>query len=139
MDEYFTIFNLARKQELKTPETCNQVFVKFFLEALIKTIERLHSKVCHMVTAAIYLSILGDLLRKKRINTRQHAILEHVLQQGQPVSEADLKSQSWYTALYKRLSPATKSRDWKQLREENLIEVLPDGRIRPGSALSVPR
>ena len=131
LDEYFLVFNQARKQETKKPEACNQMFVGFVLAGLTETLKRLHQHVCRMVASTLYLCMMSDLFRQKRINDRQHAILEHVLQ-GQPLSEIELKSQGWYAALYRRLSPATKSRDWKQLREQGLIAILPNNQVRPG-------
>ena len=113
IDDYYTLFNQCRKAEKTTPESCNEPFIKFALLGMTDTIERIHERASQIAGQMLALAYLGDLLREKKINPRQHEILEYLgAQRTKTVSMHKLNAQRWYRALYSDLSPATKSRDW---------------------------
>lgn len=121
IDDYYTLFNQCRKAEKTIPENCNEPFIKFALLGMTDTIERIHEHACQIAGKMLALAYLGDLLREKKINPRQHEILEYLgAQRTKTVSMHKLNAQRWYRALYSNLSPATKSRDWTGIEELGL-------------------
>lgn len=127
IDVYFSAFNHARREEKNNPESCNQIFVEFVLKGFDLTLERLHHRANQLMRHVLILAWLGDLLRDKRINNREHVILDYLGAQSGPVSLTQIKKQVWYLTLYRTLSPATESRDWNHLFTRNLITKSPDG------------
>lgn len=134
LDQYFTLFNQARLAEDRHDDACNQHFVAFVLDGLTATIQRLYARACTLVGDFVGLALLGQLLQTKTINPRQHAILQNLLKQSGQMTEEAFKNQPWHQALYLRLSPATKSRDWQGLRDKKLIGHDAQGRLRFGPA-----
>jgi Fic family protein len=129
IDAYFSAFNHGRLEEKNNPESCNQIFVEFVLKGFDISIERLHHRANQLMRHVLILAWLGDLLRDKRINNRQHVILDYLGSQLAPVNLTQLKKLSWYQALYRSFSPATESRDWNQLVTQNFIIKSGDGAI----------
>lgn len=130
IDTYFAAFNQARKQEKINPKTCNQGFIEFVLKGFEITIERLHHRANHLMQHFLVLAWLGDLLRSKRINHREHVILDFLVSRQESVSLQHIKKQPWYIELYRRYSLATESRDWNHLLSEAIVIKTEDGSIR---------
>jgi len=129
IDRYFSAFNLSRKAEKQSPEICNRAFIEFVLKGFDVTIERMHHRANKLMEHFLVLAWLGDLLLGKRINQREHVILDYLSQQTEPVNIAVLKKLSWYKQLYSPYSPATKSRDWAHLLKDEVITQSQDGFI----------
>lgn len=130
IDMYFSAFNQARKLEKTSPETCNQSFIEFVLKGFEISIERLHHRANQLMQHFLVLAWLGDLLRDKRINHREHVILDFLGGQQQAIPLPLLKKQPWYQELYRHYSPATESRDWNHLFQEEIIIKTEEGFIR---------
>lgn len=130
IDTYFSAFNNSRKAEKTNPEYCNHDFVEFVLKGFDVTIERLHHRANKLMEHVLILAWLGDQLRDKRINHREHVILDYLGGQTGPVNQLQLKKMSWYQELYRRYSPATESRDWNHLFNQGVIIKSEDGLIR---------
>lgn len=77
----------------------------------------------------LILAWLGDQLRDKRINNREHVILDYLGGKSEPVKLAQLKKMPWYMELYRHYSPATESRDWSHLLNKEMVTKLDDGFI----------
>jgi Fic family protein len=120
--DYYIAFNECRKAESKNPERCNEPFITFALSGMAETIERFHEQVGRLADRMLQLAFYGDLLRRKKINPRQHEILEMLMDAPKQVMAiSDIKMQRWYRSMYKDLSPATESRDWSGLEELGFI------------------
>lgn len=130
IDTYFSVFNRSRKEEKTNPETCNQAFVEFVLKGFDVTVERLHHRANKLMEHFLILAWLGDQLRDKRINNREHVILDYLASQSTPINQSQLKKMPWYQELYRRYSSATESRDWHHLLSQGLITKSEDGVIR---------
>lgn len=130
---YFSAFNQPRKEEKNNPKTCNHYFVEFVLNGFIATIERLHYRANILIGHFLILAMLGDLLKSKQINNRQHAILYYLAGQPDPINLPQLKKMPWYFEIYRRYSPATESRDWNYLFNANFITKSQDGFIKLNS------
>lgn len=123
LDDYYVVFNQCRKLESKSAATCNEPFITFALNGMAETIERLHTKASSLAERMLQLAYFGDMLRHKKINARQHEILEMLLDAPKRIMPIlELKGQRWYRAIYKGLSPATESRDWSGLEETGFVE-----------------
>lgn len=129
IDEYLSGFNLSRKAEKQTPGTCNHAFIEFVLKGFDTTIERMHHRANKLTKHFLILAWLGDLLRDKKINQREHVILDYLGGQPDPINIAQLKKLAWYKEMYRPYSPATKSRDWSHLINDALITQTADGLI----------
>ena len=120
IDEYFSLFNQARKLETSAPDVCNQGFIGFVLKGFEITLERLHLRANYLVQHFLVLAWLGELLREKRINSRTHAVLSY-LSSTQPMTLQQIKKLSWYQEIYRKLSASTESRDWGDLFSHLII------------------
>lgn len=120
LDQYFLLFNQARKMEKTAPETCNQAFLEFILSGLTEAVERLHQLASRLVGHLVTGAWLGRLLSQKEINPRQYQILEYLMFRPAGARLDELKRETWYRALYRNFSAATESRDWKDLLERGL-------------------
>lgn len=129
IDEYFSAFNLSRKAEKQTPGTCHHAFIEFVLKGFDITIERMHHRANKLMEHFLILAWLGDLLRDKKINQREHVILDYLGGQPAPVNIAQFKKLAWHKEMYRPYSPATKSRDWSHLINDGLITQSADGLI----------
>ncbi len=127
IDQYFSLFNQARKAEEKDAEYPNQAFVAFFLEGTLTVFNQLHDRINRMIGYLLYRSRLRDLYEQKAINGRQYLIVNTLLQVGTLHSAPDLQSQLWYISLYEKLTPKTRARDMKGLVEQQLIHYMGDG------------
>ena len=130
IDVYFSAFNQARKLEKSSPDICNQGFIEFVLKGFEVSIERLHHRANQLMQHVLLLAWLGDLSRNKHINHRQHVILDYLGDRPDAVFLHQFKKMPWYQELYRRYSPATESRDWADLVNQNIITKSEEGLIQ---------
>ena len=123
IDNYYENFNICRKQEKTNPKHCNEPFILFGLKGMAETVERLHGRVSQLAEHMVRLALLGNLLRQKKINERQYQILEFLMHRSSREWTLEvIRTEPWYRALYRNLSPATRSRDWSGLTESGLVK-----------------
>jgi len=132
IDEYFTLFNTCRKQADKKAPRPNTPFVRFFLEGILASINKLHDRVNRLVNFLLFESNLKHAHDAKEINARQYAIVTHVLNAGAPITLAELRKALWYNAMYEKRTDKTKQRDLSRLREKKLVIVDKQNRVWPG-------
>lgn len=130
IDEYFTVFNLARKAEEKKETYPNNVFIEFFLKGMLEAINRNHDFLNRIIGLLWYESNLRSSLDKKEINTRQYTIVSNMLAKGHVHRLKDIQMEPWYQSLYKKLTRHTISRDLKGLVEKKLISIDKDKTVR---------
>ncbi len=131
IDQYFTLFNLCRKQADKKMANPNTPFVIFHLEGMFTSINRLHDRVNEMVKLLLFETRLRHLRDTKEINLRQYAILTQFTERNKPLPVDELRRAPWYEALYAKLGDKTKH-DLSKLREQGLLYVDEKGLIKPG-------
>ncbi len=124
--QYFLLFNTCRKKE------DNTAFIAFFLEGMLDSINRLHSRVNSLVSLLLFRNHLRTLLEERAINQRQYAVAVEVLNHGTPLPLAKLRSSAWYQALYSKLTIKTAQRDLQQLRQKDLVQLDAENRLWPG-------
>lgn len=132
IDQYFTLFNLCRKQADKKTAYPNTPFVLFHLEGMLASINRLHDRVNTMVRLLLFETRIKHLRDTKEINLRQYAILTQVMERGKPLQIDELRRAPWLEALYAKLGDKTKQRDLSRLREQELLVVDTKGLVWPG-------
>jgi Fic family protein len=132
IDQYFTLFNLCRKQADKKTSYPNTPFVLFHLEGMLASINRLHDRVNVMVRLLLFETHIKHLRDIKEINLRQYAILIQVMECGKPLRIDELRRAPWHEALYAKLCDKTKQRDLSSLRELELLYVDEKGLAWPG-------
>lgn len=130
IDQYFSLFNQARKAEEKGGDYPNQEFVAFFLEGTLTVFNQLHDRINEILGYLLYKSRLRDLYELKAINNRQYHIVNNLLQVGATLTLTDMQSQLWYNSLYEKLTAKTRARDMKGLLEQQLIRYEDDGEGR---------
>ncbi len=118
--QYFTLFNHCRKKKNHTE------FVAFFLEGMLKSINRLHDRVNILVNLLLFQNRLRVLRDSKEINMRQYAIVTELLKTSGTITPDELKGMPWYQALYEKLTTKTMQRDLRQLRTLDLLHQTPD-------------
>jgi Fic family protein len=136
IDQYFTLFNLCRKQADKKMAYPNTPFALFHLEGMLAGINRLHDRVNAMVRLLLFETRIKHLRDIKEINLRQYAILTQVMERGKPLQIDDLRRAPWHEALYAKLGDKTKQRDLSRLREQELLYVDEKGLVWPGFTIS---
>jgi len=134
IDQYFTLFNLCRKQADKKTAYPNTPFVLFHLQGMLASINRLHDRVNDMVKSLLFESHIKHLRDTKEINLRQYAILTQIMERDKPMQIDELRRAPWHKALYAKLGDKTKQRDLSKLREQRLIYIDEKGLVRPGPA-----
>jgi Fic family protein len=132
IDQYFTLFNLCRKQADKKTAYPNTPFALFHLEGMLAGINRLHDRVNAMVRLLLFETRIKHLRDTKEINLRQYAILTQVMERGKPLQIDELRRAPWHEALYAKLGDKTKQRDLSSLREQELLYVDEKGLVWPG-------
>ena len=132
IDQYFTLFNLCRKQADKKTAYPNTPFVLFHLEGMLASINRLHDRVNAMVKLMLLETHIKHLLDTKEINLRQYAILTQVMERAKPFQIDELHRAPWFAALYAKLGDKTKQRDLSSLRRQELLYVDEKGFVWPG-------
>ena len=132
IDQYFTLFNLCRKQADKKTAYPNTPFALFHLDGMLASINRLHDRVNAMVRLLLFETRIKHLRDTKEINLRQYAILTQVMERGKPFQIDELRRAPWHKALYAKLGDKTKQRDLSGLREQELLYVDEKGLVWPG-------
>lgn len=132
IDQYFTLFNLCRKQADKKMAYPNTPFALFHLEGMLASINRLHDRVNAMVRLLLFETHIKHLRDTKEINLRQYAILTQVMERGKPLQIDELRRAPWHEALYAKLGDKTKQRDLSRLREQELLYIDEKGLVWPG-------
>ena len=130
IDEYFTVFNLARKAEENKEPYPNTVFIEFFLEGMLNVLNRLHNRVNRIIAMLLYETSLNAKLQNKEINIRQFTLINNLLPHGNEHPLSTMQSQSWYLGLYQKLTPKTRARDLKGLAEVGLITITEDKKVK---------
>lgn len=136
IDQYFTLFNLCRKQADKKMAFPNTPFALFHLEGMLASINRLHDRVNAIVRLLLFETRIKHLRDTKEINLRQYAILTQVMERGKPLQIDELRRAPWHAALYAKLGDKTKQRDLSGLREQELLYIDEKGLVWPGFARS---
>ncbi len=132
IDQYFTLFNLCRKQAEKKTAYPNTSFVLFHFEGMLASINRLHDRVNAIVRLLLFEARIKQLRDTKEINMRQYAILTQVMERGKPLQIDELRRAPWHEALYAKLGDKTKQRDLSSLREQELLYIDEKGLVWPG-------
>ena len=131
IDLYFTLFNTCRKAQEKNREFPNQDFVAFHLDGMLPVIERLHDRVNRLVGLVLFRAQVVAMVQDGRLNTRQWAIVDRILDEGKPVALEALQREPGYTALYDKKTKRTRDRDLSGLREHKLLRLRQDGKLGP--------
>ncbi len=129
---YFALFNHCRKEAEKKRDRPNQDFVAFHLDGLLEVINKLHDRVNEMVAHLLFLHQVRQALDDKRINQRQYAIVDFIMKAGRPVGLGKLRMETWYQALYEKLTDKTRRRDLERLRKRGLIQLDGNNQLWPG-------
>ncbi|MCX5837559.1 MAG: Fic family protein [Deltaproteobacteria bacterium] len=132
IDQYFSLFNLCRKQADQKTAYPNTSFALFHLEGMLTGINRLHDRVNAMVRLLLFETRIKHLRDTKAINLRQYAILTQIMERGKPFQIDELRRAPWHAALYAKLGDKTKQRDLSNLREQELLYVDEKGLVLPG-------
>jgi len=132
IDQYFTLFNLCRKQADKETTYPNTPFALFHLDGMLAGINRLHDRVNAIISSLLFETRIKHLRDTKEINLRQYAILTQVMERGKPFQIDELRRAPWHAALYAKLGDKTKQRDLSGLREQELLVVDEKGLVWPG-------
>lgn len=130
IDEYFSSFNIARKAEEGKEEYPNTEFVVFFLKGMLKVLNQLHDRVNRIISMLLYETTLNAKLQSKKINLRQFTIINNLLPHGTDHPLRELQSQTWYLGLYQKLTPKTRARDLKGLKEQGLLFITDDKKVK---------
>lgn len=131
IDEYFTLFNVCRKNaEAKRAEP-NEPFVQFHLEGMRQVINHLHDRVNQLIGILLFRNRARDMLEGKDINARQYTILMQVLSSN-PMTIDEMRRAPWYTSLYLKRTEKTRQRDLRGLREAKMLWVDNKNRLVPG-------
>ncbi len=132
IDDYFTVFNIARKAEEGKEKYPNQKFVEFFMEGLLFVLNEQHDAANEMIGELLYKEVLRFSLDKRLINDRQYSIVSFLLDKGYYHNLSEIQKEVWYQALYKRLVPNTRARkrDLDGLIKGKLISIDKNGVVR---------
>jgi len=131
IDEYFTLFNVCRRNaEAKRPDP-NEPFVQFHLEGMRLVVNHLHDRVNQLIAVLLFRNRARDMLESKDINARQYTILMQVLS-STPMTVDEMRRAPWYTSLYLKRTDKTRQRDLRGLRDAKLVRLDSKGRLVPG-------
>lgn len=130
IDEYFAVFNQARKAEEHNEPYPNTVFIEFFLNGMLSVLNLLHDRVNRIIALLLYETSLNTKLQNKAINMRQFTIVNNLLPYGTEHPLSRVQSQTWYQGLYQKLTPKTRTRDLKGLAEEGLIAITSEKKVK---------
>lgn len=131
IDEYFLMFNVARKAAEGKEPYPNTAFVRFFLTGMREVLERLHGRVSQVIGLLIFQGYVRDLHDSRKINLRQYTIVSELTKAGGPVSIEKMRREPWYRALYEKLTPKTATRDLKRLLAYDLVTINEKGDVWP--------
>ena len=131
IDEYFTLFNVCRKNAEAEREYPNEPFVQFHLEGMRLVVNQLHDRVNKLISVLLFRNRARDMLDSKEINARQYTILMQVLS-SQPMTADEIRRSPWYTSLYLKRTEKTQQRDMRGLRDAKMLWIDSKGRLVPG-------
>ena len=131
IDEYFTLFNRCRRDAKRDVAHPHTPFVRFHLEGMRVSINRLHDRVNQIVKALLFQTQVRQLHDEKQLNTRQYTIISQLLRSGL-LPLAEMRRAPWYQSLYLQLTDKTRQRDLHRLRELGLVTVDRQERLWPG-------
>jgi len=129
-DEYFTVFNTARRLEGKNGPYPNTPFVEFFLHRLIEVFSRLHDQVNGLIGIILFENFLNHCLQEKKINLRQYTVVDGLLARGYTFELSKVQKMSWYKALYRDLTRRTRDRDIRKLIDIEILKLDKNGQLR---------
>lgn len=133
IDEYFTLFNVCRKNTETHKQFPNTPFINFHLEGLLEVINRLHDRVSDLVHFVLFEVKIKQLFDEKKINSRQYSIVTQVMANNAPLLLSEMERAPWRKSLYLRLTEKTKQRDLKKLLDMKLLIFdAKRGRLWPG-------
>ena len=130
IDEYFTVFNRARKSEESGETNPNTAFIRFFLKGMLTVINQLHDRANRIIALVLYENMLNNLLNDRKINQRQYIIVTTIMETGLSLPLKTLQAKPWYQALYQKLSSKTCSRDLNGLVDHQILELTKDKELR---------
>lgn len=120
IDEYFTLFNVCRKNREAQRPRPNESFVAFHLNGMLRVVNQLHDRVNQLIGVLLFRNRARDLLDSKNINTRQYTILMQLLA-SPPLALDELRRAPWYASLYLKRTDKTRQRDLRGLRDAHLL------------------
>jgi Fic family protein len=123
VDEYFRMFNAARKAEEAHQDYPNTVFVEFFNKGMLEVLNRVHDRANRLLADILFESRMQSMLLEKKINTRQFQLLQNLFSRGLQHNTADLRKELWYQSLYKDKTPKTRLRDLRGLEALEFIRT----------------
>ena len=129
IDEYFSVFNQARKAEENGDPNPSTVFIRFFLKGMLTVINNLHDRANRIIALVLYENMLNNLLKDKKINQRQYTIVTTMMETSLTMPLSALQGKTWYQALYRKLTIKTRSRDLKGLEESQVLQITKDKEI----------
>ena len=130
IDEYFAVFNFARKAEEKKERYPNTAFVEFFLNGMLTVMNRLHDRANTMIGVLLYGNQLRVQLDNKEINDRQYTIITQLMNIPERLVVTELQRQPWYESLYRKLTDKTRRRDLQGMQDKLLIEIDKNKKIK---------
>ncbi|MDH4249358.1 MAG: Fic family protein [Deltaproteobacteria bacterium] len=129
LDEYYVAFRASERAEEQKHPYPNTPFVTFFLESMLRTLNRLQDRVNELLRVVLFQNYIHTLLAQKKINARQHTLLTLLLEKGEQPLDG-LLFQPWYVALYRNRTARTRDRDLQGLAAQKLIELTGTGARR---------
>lgn len=132
IDDYFMLFNRCRRDAKKNVVHPHTPFIRFHLEGMRISINRLHDRVNRIVKVLLFQTQVRHLYDEKQLNGRQYTIINQLLATSEPLTLADIRREPWYQNLYLKLSDKTRQRDLYRLRELGLVTVDPKEQLWPG-------
>lgn len=132
IDDYFMLFNRCRRDAKKHVPYPHTPFVRFHLEGMRVSIDRLHDRVNQIVKLLLFESHVRQLHDEKQLNARHYTIISQLLAAKEPLSLAELRRAPWYQSLYLKLTDKTRQRDLRHLQDLGLVTVDREERLWPG-------
>jgi Fic family protein len=131
IDEYFTLFNVCRKNAEAKRESPNEPFVQFHLEGMRLVVNHLHDRVNQLIAVLLFRNRARDMLESRDLNARQYTILMQVLS-SHPMTVDEMRRAPWYTSLYLKRTDKTRQRDLHGLRDSRMLWIDSKQRLAPG-------
>jgi len=122
-DRYFTLFSQTRKEN-KGDQT---EFIIFALSVLNDALENVFNEIVNIADRLLFKDYLSFLLKTKKINYRQYAISELILDKRIMLVE-DFNNYTLINTLYKKMSVRAFQRDMKDLLETHQLIAIKKGR-----------
>jgi Fic family protein len=130
IDEYFTLFNVCRKNAQAKGSEPNEPFVQFHLEGMRLVVNQLHDRVNQLIAVLLFRNRARDMIEGKDLNARQYTILMQVLS-SKPMTVDEMRRAPWYTSLYLKRTDKTRQRDLRGLRDIKMLWIDSQNRLMP--------